>query len=257
MLAPLEKPLDILVTASLNGLDVDIRGCGKLEFDMEQAVIAAAGSLDLARIANHGASLVERRAARNPDRPRPRTPPRRRLPAGDHRPAKEALARLVLDAVGAAKKVADLFCGIGTFALRLAEKADVFCVEGEAAALAAGLRGGARRAGLRRLKGEARDLFDRPLLAGELNGFDAIVFDPPRAGAEKQARELARSAVPTVVGVSCNAQTFARDAKILIEGGYALARVTPVDQFLYSPHVELVGVFRKSAARKAKRRSLG
>ncbi len=91
----------------------------------------------------------------------------------------------------------------------------------------------------------------------ELNVFDAVVFDPPRAGAEKQARELAKSAVPTVVGVSCNAQSFARDAKILMSGGYALSKVTPVDQFLYSPHVELVAVFTKTAVKKAKRRLLG
>ncbi len=106
------------------------------------------------------------------------------------------------------------------------------------------------------MNGESRDLFIRPLLASELSAFDAVVFDPPRAGAENQARELAKSAVPTVVGVSCNAQSFARDAKILISGGYDLAGVTPVDQFLYSPHVELVGVFKK-AAKARKRRLLG
>ncbi len=256
ILAPLDKPMDFMVTASLNGLDVDIRGCGKLEFDMEQALIAAATKLDLARIANHGVPLVERRPPEI-QIGRARVTP----PAGGFLQAtaagEEALAQLVRGAVGDAKKVADLYCGVGTFALRLAEKAEVFCGESEAASLAAGLRGGRAATGLRRLTGEARDLFDRPLLASELNGFDAVVFDPPRAGAEKQAFELAGSAVPTVVGVSCNAQTFARDAKILIEGGYALAGVTPVDQFLYSPHVELVGVFRKAAAKKAKRRLLG
>jgi len=94
------------------------------------------------------------------------------------------------------------------------------------------------------------------MLKEELARFDAVVFDPPRAGAEKQARELAISAVPCVVGVSCNAQTFARDANILIAGGYELTKVTPVDQFLYSPHVELVGTFRKAAAKSARKRRL-
>ncbi len=168
----------------------------------------------------------------------------------------EALARLVLDAVGGAKKTADLFCGVGTFALRLAEKAEVFCAEGEAGALAACLRAARETPGLRPIKGERRDLFHRPLLAGELASFDAVVFDPPRAGAEAQARELAKSDVPTLAGVSCNPQTFARDARILIAGGYALERVTPVDQFLFSPHVELVGVFRKARQKPARKRRL-
>ena len=256
ILAPLEKPLDFQVTASLNGLDIDIRGCGKLEFAIEQELIAAATKLDLARIANHGVPLVERRPPEI-QMGRARVTP----PSGSFLQAtaagEEALARLVLEAVGDAKKVADLYCGVGTFALRLAEKAEVYCVESEQEALAAGLRAGRAATDLRSIKGEARDLFDRPLLVAELNAFDAVVFDPPRAGAEKQARELAKSAVPTVVGVSCNAQSFARDAKILMSGGYALSKVTPVDQFLYSPHVELVAVFTKTAVKKAKRRLLG
>ncbi|MCI4677673.1 RNA methyltransferase [Rhodoblastus acidophilus] len=255
VLESLEKPLDLVATASLNGLDLDIRGCGKLDFALEQAVIAEAQALDLARISNHGLPLVERRAPELAiGRARVAPPPGAFLQATAA--GEEILAQLVLDAVGAAKKTADLFCGIGTFALRLAEKAEVFCAESDAAALAAGLRGGRAAPGLRSLKGEARDLFSRPLLSGELEDFDAVVFDPPRAGAEAQARELAKSAVPIVVGVSCNAQTFARDAKILLDGGYKLEQVTPVDQFLFSPHVELVGVFRKEATKPARRRRL-
>jgi 23S rRNA (uracil1939-C5)-methyltransferase len=256
ILKSLEKPLDLVATASLHGLDIDLRGCGKLDFALTQALIAAASDFDLARIANHGGPIVERRA---PEiligRARVAPPPGAFLQATAA--GEEALARLVLDAMGAAKKAADLFAGIGTFALRLAEKRDVFCVEGDAEALAAGLRGGRAVAGLRALTGVARDLFDRPLTAQELAGFDAAVFDPPRAGADRQARELAKSAVPLIIGVSCNAQTFARDAKILIAGGYRLDEVTPVDQFLYSPHVELVGVFRKGAKAARKRRLLG
>ena len=90
-----------------------------------------------------------------------------------------------------------------------------------------------------------RDLFRRPFVAAELNRFDAMVFDPPRQGAQAQAAELAKSKVPLVVAVSCSAATFARDAKILIDGGYRLKRVTPVDQFRYSPHVELVARFER------------
>jgi 23S rRNA (uracil1939-C5)-methyltransferase len=96
---------------------------------------------------------------------------------------------------------------------------------------------------------EVRDLFRRPLGADELKRFDAVVFDPPRQGAEAQARALAGSAVPTVIAVSCNPVTLARDARILIDGGYRLTRVTPVDQFLYSIHVEVVALFQRSDVR--------
>jgi 23S rRNA (uracil1939-C5)-methyltransferase len=92
---------------------------------------------------------------------------------------------------------------------------------------------------------ERRDLFRRPLLAHELGRYQAVVFDPPRAGAKTQAEELAASPVRVVVAVSCSPATFARDARILVDGGYRLDRVTPVDQFLFSPHVELVAVFRR------------
>jgi 23S rRNA (uracil1939-C5)-methyltransferase len=99
--------------------------------------------------------------------------------------------------------------------------------------------------GLKPSKAEARDLFRRPLLPLELNEFDAVVFDPPRQGAQAQARELAKSRVPLVIAVSCNAATFARDAKMLIDGGYRIGRVTPFDQFRHTPHVELVADFRR------------
>ncbi len=106
---------------------------------------------------------------------------------------------------------------------------------------------------MRRITTETRDLFRRPLIGPELAPFDAVVLDPPRAGAEAQARALAASAVPTVVSVSCNAATFARDAAILAGGGYEVYRVTPVDQFLHSAHVEVVGVFRKKPKARPRR----
>lgn len=156
-----------------------------------------------------------------------------------------ALVGAVLDAMGEmggeAKRVADLFAGLGTFAVPLARRAAVHAVEGDAPALAA-LN---RAAGALRLTTERRDLFTDPLTAKELARFDAVVFDPPRAGAAAQARALAESKVPLVVGVSCNPATFARDARALADGGYRLERVRPVDQFLWSAHLELVGVFRQ------------
>jgi 23S rRNA (uracil1939-C5)-methyltransferase len=129
--------------------------------------------------------------------------------------------------------------------LRLAERARLHAADNDPGATAALQRAAETTPGLKPVTVETRDLFRRPMLAAELKRTDCVVFDPPRQGAEAQARALAASAVPTVVGVSCNPVTFARDARILIDGGYRLVRVTPVDQFRYSPHVELVGRFER------------
>jgi 23S rRNA (uracil1939-C5)-methyltransferase len=150
------------------------------------------------------------------------------------------LAALVLEHCGKADRIADLFAGVGPFALRLAERARITAVDTDKEAVAALKRAAEMTQGLKPVAIEARDLFRRPLAAAELKPFDVVVFDPPRQGAEAQARALATSAVPTVVAVSCNPATFARDARILVDGGYRLKRVTPIDQFLYSPHVEIV-----------------
>jgi 23S rRNA (uracil1939-C5)-methyltransferase len=166
------------------------------------------------------------------------------------------LAKLVAEGVGQAAHVADLFAGVGTFSLRLAESAEIHAVEtGKAMVLA--LSGAAGRAdGLRAVTTEVRDLARRPLMPAECDRFDAIVLDPPRAGAQEQMKELVRSAVPVVISVSCNAGTFARDAAILVGGGFAIERITPVDQFRHSPHIEIVGVFRRPRQSAKRRRSL-
>ncbi|MDG4646865.1 class I SAM-dependent RNA methyltransferase [Roseibacterium sp. SDUM158017] len=150
-----------------------------------------------------------------------------------------ALLAAVAEATQGAARIADLFSGCGTFALPLARTAAVHAVEGDAGLLAA-LDAGARHAsGLRPVTIEARDLFRRPLGPDELAGFDAVVIDPPRAGAEAQARALAGARVPRIAAVSCNPVTFARDAALLVAAGYRLDWVQPVDQFRWSPHVEL------------------
>ncbi|WP_224816562.1 class I SAM-dependent RNA methyltransferase [Hasllibacter sp. MH4015] len=154
-----------------------------------------------------------------------------------------ALQAAVMEATQGAKSVADLFCGLGTFALPLARTAPVHAVEGAPDLLAALTQAANHAIGLKPITTEARDLFRRPLLPDELAGFDAIVIDPPRAGAEAQTRQIARARVPTVVAVSCNPVTFARDAAILKQAGYALQWVQPVDQFRWSPHVELAAKF--------------
>jgi 23S rRNA (uracil1939-C5)-methyltransferase len=159
--------------------------------------------------------------------------------------AEAAMVDCVLAAAGKAKRVADLFCGVGTFTLPLARRARVLAVDGEEEAIAA-LGAAARHArGLKPIETKVRDLFRIPLSPKELEGFDAVVLDPARAGAEAQARQLARSGVPVAICVSCNPGTLARDARILVDGGYTLESVVPIDQFLYSHHVEAVCVLRR------------
>ena len=159
--------------------------------------------------------------------------------------SEDEMVRLVLAATAKAKRVADLFCGLGTFTFPLARRARVLAVDQKGSAIQA-LQAAARRAqGLKPIEAKVRDLFRMPVSAKELEGFDAVVFDPARSGAEEQASELARCKARTVVAVSCNPGTLARDVRILIDGGYVLERVTPIDQFLYSHHVEAVAVLRR------------
>lgn len=242
------KPLDILLTASQAGLDVDIRGHGPAGDSLRRTLTEVAERLDLARLAMHGEIIVERRAPFQLMGKAAVTP----APGGFLQATakgEELLAQLVLDALPKVKRVADLFAGCGPFSFRLAERAQVAAFESDKAAVQALLRGASRAQGLKPIAAEARDLFRRPLLEHELNGFDAVVLDPPRAGAEAQIRRLAASKVPAIAYVSCDAGSFSRDAALLLAGGYALERVTPVDQFRYSAHIELVGVFRKAGSR--------
>ncbi|TNC05864.1 class I SAM-dependent RNA methyltransferase [Methylobacterium terricola] len=243
------KPLDVQVTATAGGLDVDIRGHGPASERARQTLVLLAGELDLARLSLHGEVLIVRRLPEIPVG-RSRLVP----PAGGFLQAtaegEATLARLVVEGVGKAKRVADLFSGAGAFSLALAEAHTVHAVEGEEGALKALDRAFRETAGLRTITTERRDLFRRPLLAPELDRHDAIVFDPPRAGAEAQSARIAESKVPVVVGVSCDAGSFARDAALLVRGGYRLEAVTPVDQFRHSPHVEIVGVFKRPGKKR-------
>ncbi len=159
--------------------------------------------------------------------------------------AEAAMAELIVAAVGKAKKVVDLFSGVGAFTFRLAKASKVLAADSDKVAIAALVAASRKTSGLKPIEAIARDLFREPMSATELNAYDAIVFDPPRAGAEAQAKMIARSKVKTVVAVSCNPATLARDARILIDGGYKLESVMPVDQFLYSPHIEVVAVLRR------------
>jgi 23S rRNA (uracil1939-C5)-methyltransferase len=248
-LASARKPLDIQVTATDAGLDVDVRGSGPLTAAGIAELAQIAARRRLARLTRHG-EIVALRAAPGLQIGRARVilPPGAFLQATAAGEA--ALARLVMAHCDGAKAVADLFCGVGPFALRLAERARVTAADNDAEAIAALARAAAGTPRLKPIEAATRDLFRRPFIRTELKRFDAVVFDPPRQGAEAQARELASSGVPLVVAVSCNPATFARDARILVDGGYRLVRVTPVDQFLYSAHVELVALFERAENRR-------
>ncbi len=234
------------VTWTATGLDVDITGVerrtGGLSPDRLMRAAELAAAADMARVTLAGEIVFQ---ARQPVIAIGRAMVA--LPAGAFLQAtpqaEAAMADFVLQAAAGSTRVADLFCGVGTFALRLAQIAQVRAADSSAAAVAAlnAAVGGAP--GLKGMIAEARDLFRRPMLAQELKGCDVVVFDPPRAGAEAQAAQIAESKVPRAVGVSCSPPSFARDARILLDAGFRLERVLPVDQFLWSPHVELIGVF--------------
>lgn len=244
-LSGLRKPVDVQITAADGGLDVDLRGPGKIDDGLRLALSRLAERLDLARLSLHGDTIVERH------------PPMQRMgasmvtpPAGGFLQAtalgEATLAGLVEAAVGKARRVVDLFCGAGPFALRLARTRAVAAYDSDRPAIEALTRAARATPGLKPITAEARDLFRRPLLAPELAGVDAVVLDPARAGAEAQVRHLVRaSGLKRLVYVSCDVQSFTRDARLLCDGGFRLATVTPVDQFAYTPHIELVGEFSR------------
>jgi 23S rRNA (uracil1939-C5)-methyltransferase len=244
VMSPLNKPLDIHVTGTANGLDIDVRGSGPLDPKRLAALAKVAASGPIARITRHGEMVTQTRAPTlRMGKARVQLPPGPFLQATEL--GEETLAELVRLRAGKTKTIVDLFCGLGPFALRLAETGRVTAIDSDQAAIEALTRAAQATPGVKPVAAQKRDLFRGPLSAQELSGFDAIVFDPPRQGAEGQAREIARSKCKNVIAVSCNAATFARDAAILVDGGYRLERVTPVDQFKYTAHVEMVGQFTR------------
>ena len=243
----LGQPLDVSFTATESGLDCDIRlakAPKELDMDARMDIADMATNLDLARVTVGGDIVVERR------------PPVIHMGAGRIVPApggflqatqagEEVLAGLVMDHAQGAGKIADLFCGVGPFTLRLAAESSVLAADNDEEQIAALGQAVRHCQGLKPITPEVRDLFENPYRSEELSDFDCVVFDPPRVGAQAQARELAASRVSSVIGVSCNPASFARDAAVLCDGGFRLERVIPVDQFKYTRHVELVANFRR------------
>ncbi len=236
------------VTLTATGLDIDITGVeaksGGLSADARVRAATIAGEHDFARVTMAGEMIYMAR------QPMVKLGPAIvSLPAGSFLQAvpqaEKAMVEFAVEAAQGASRIVDLFSGVGTFTFRLAEIGGVYAADSSAPAIAA-LKGAVGTAnGLKAITAEARDLTRRPVLSTELNKVDVAVLDPPRAGAFEQHVEIAKSKVARVVGVSCNPATFARDAKILVEAGFRLERVLPVDQFLWSPHIELVGVFSR------------
>jgi 23S rRNA (uracil1939-C5)-methyltransferase len=233
---------ELLATLTDTGIDLALTLKRKREADLLMGLSAIASALKLARFSWNGEDVA---IAGTPSLCVGSFSVA--LPPGAFlQPTKQGermLQKFVLEAVKGARTVADLFAGCGTLALALAEKHAVHAVDSMQAQTDA-LLAGARKGG-GRVTGETRDLFRRPLLATELTRFDAVVLDPPRPGASAQAKTLAESKVARVLYVSCNAASFARDARILADGGYRLERVHPIDQFLWSPHVELFAEFSR------------
>ena len=249
--------LRLTVTAANGGLDVALEGIDKPALDaksIEGRSLEAKARARIARIAaaigalrvTAGGQLVVQSAA-------PKLvlggaevvlPPAPFIQATAE--AEAAIAEILTAATHKAKRVADLFSGLGTFTFALARRARVSAYDGDRPAIEA-LTVAVRSAqGVKPIEARVRDLIGEPLSRVELDGFDAVVFDPPRGGAKAQAEMLARSKVPVVCAVSCNPATLARDCRILVDGGYRIERVTPIDQFVWSPHVEAVAVLRRA-----------
>lgn len=242
---PHEGRAEIDITRTDSGLDMTL-GLPRVEIDgaLRTRLANFAAKLNLVRLTVNNELVAQARPPVIRWGGAEVTPP----PGGFLQAVPEAeatLQELVVASIGKAKRVADLFAGCGAFTFALAKHAAVAAYDSEADAIAALTLAARNAQGLKPITAERRDLFRRPLLEHELTAFDAVVIDPPRSGAKTQTEHLAKSKLRRIVAVSCNPATFARDARILVDAGFALARVTPVDQFLWSAHIELVALFER------------
>lgn len=236
--------ISVLVTLTDNGLDLSVSGGKPIDDALRITLSDLTRKYNIARISWDDEIALQRekpilRLGNAPVSP----PPGAFLQAT--KDGEAALVAAVQEIVGSGKRVADLFAGCGTFALPLAERAEVLAVEGDKAMTQALEDGWRQGKNLKKLTPIARDLFRNPLLPDELAKMDALVIDPPRAGAEAQVAQIAKSNVPVIAHVSCNPTTFARDCGTLIAAGYQLDWVQTVDQFRWSTHVEVVGCLTK------------
>jgi len=242
----------VQINLAENGLDVILEGAGEPDLDLRMDIAAFAEAQDVARICwqdiklknpYHEILCERRKPCVTFDGRQVFIPPGSFLQATESGEA--ALTRFMKQALGDADRVVDIFAGCGTFTVALIGTHGVHAVEGDKEMVAA-LKSSAHQMGkIRALTTEVRDLFLRPLLPHELNNYDAVVIDPPRAGARDQIEEIAKSSIASLVMVSCNPATFARDARVLVDAGFIMGDILPVDQFLYSPHLEIIASFRR------------
>nr|WP_258571307.1 class I SAM-dependent RNA methyltransferase [Flavimaribacter sediminis] len=238
------KSLRMTALETETGLDVAISGGPALRPPQRQAAVAEALKRDIARLSCNDEILIEPRKPVLQFGKASVTPP----PGGFVQAvlqAEKTMTNLVLAHLKKTKRVADLFSGCGTFALALAGQSAVHAVESDGPSLAALDRAARHTPGLKPVTSEKRDLYRRPLTRNELKTFDGVTFDPPRAGAEQQCLEIAASTVRRVAAISCNPVTLARDLEILTTAGFEVTSVTPIDQFLWSPHVEVVALLER------------
>jgi 23S rRNA (uracil1939-C5)-methyltransferase len=235
----------VSVTTSLGGLDISLNDALLMDNKIRSQVVKITHDHGFGRVFWNREMVLERLPAQQKFGTAFVTPPDGSFLQATQE-GETALVDNVQDIVGQSKIVADLFSGCGTLTLPLAKTTEVFAFESDASMLAALDKGWRAATGLKKVETKTRDLFRNPLLEDELNRFDAVVLDPPRAGARAQVEQLAQSIVKTVAFVSCNPATFARDARMLVDGGYTLEWVQTVDQFIWSSHCELVAHFSRN-----------
>lgn len=238
--------LSVTITKSLNGLDIHVAGGKPIDGQLRIDLSALIAKHNLARLAWDDEVIAEAHPAYQQFGAAQVVPP-----AGAFLQATQegeaSLLALIQNAVGNAKSIADMFAGSGTFTLPMAELGEVRAFENDPEMIEALDKGWRMAKGLKKVSAEVRDLFRNPLMPEDMLKFDAVVLDPPRAGARAQVEQLAASSVPVIAFVSCNPVTFARDAKMLIDGGYVIGDVHVVDQFRWSSHIEVFAKFEKSA----------
>ena len=240
-----EEETRLAITLTDTGADVDLEGNERSLRAAARAKIGEiTGAARMARVSVGGVPVIERQAPVLHFAGKAVTPPPgaflQAVPE-----AEQAMIDLVTTALGKAKQVGDLFCGLGTLTLPIAQKARVTAFDADRNAIAALNEAQRKNQGLKPFTAKPRDLFRDALSPMEMKDLDAVVLDPPRAGAKAQCERLAQSKVKRVVMVSCNPATLARDLRILIDGGYRLDAITPIDQFLYSPHLEAVAALTR------------
>ncbi len=246
------EKMAVSITSGDNGLDVVLKGKGDIDLNMRMDIASFAEENDLARVCWNDTSMKKPYFELLAERRKPYvtiTGNKIFFPEGAFLQATEqgqdALVSVMLDAISECNKVLDLFSGCGTFSVAAVKDANVHAVENNESMFSALKLSANQMTNIKQLTTELRDLFLRPMLPHELNEYDAAIIDPPRIGAHQQIEEVVNSDLQKVVMVSCNPITFSRDAATLVSAGFQMGALTPVDQFLYSSHLEIISTFTR------------